>query len=59
MCVPPTLPTLLTSVGDSRFQSIGVVSLDNGIDQGTYVESHKAIYPYLGCVAFPCSTVLT
>lgn len=59
MCVPPTLPTLLTSVGDSRFQSIGVVSLDNGIDQGTYVESHKAIYPSLGCVAFPCSTVLT
>lgn len=39
--------------GDVRFAGAKLVSLDNGFDQGVYVESHKAIYPTLGY--FPSS----
>jgi hypothetical protein len=34
--------------GDPRFVGLKTIQLDNAFDQGTYVESHKAIFPTLG-----------
>lgn len=34
--------------GDVRYSSTKVVALDNGFDQGVYVESHRGIFPTLG-----------
>lgn len=40
----------LVVAGDTRFQGIKNVNLDNAFDQGIFVESHKAVFPTLGYV---------